>query len=147
MIWRINPKLAYATAAVLLVVAFFPVPGGVAPDWTVTTLDAFHKPLSGITVREVWQQYSLEGISHEEDLLTDSRGRVHFPRRQRWSSVAGRFLGCLRQVLSTGTEASCGAHAHLVAFGNGVDTMDWEDVGQEEGISMPWQSSILVLKH
>jgi hypothetical protein len=73
VIWRINPKLAYATAAVLLVVAFFPVPCGVAPDWTVTTLDASHRPLSGITVREVWQQYSLESISHEEDLLTDSR--------------------------------------------------------------------------
>jgi hypothetical protein len=144
---RIRPKLAYATAAVLLLVAVLPVPGLVAPDWTVTTLDASHRPLSGMTVREVWQQYSLESISHEEDHVTDSKGQVHFPRRQLRSSVAGRFLGCLGQLLSTGAEASCGAHSHLVAFGIGVDTMDWKDAGQENGISMPWQSSTLVLKH
>jgi hypothetical protein len=144
---RISLKLALATVAVLLLAAVLPVPGLVAPDWTVTTLDASRRPLSGIRVREVWQQYSLESISHEEDRVTDSKGQVHFPRRQRRSSVAGRFLGCLEQVLSTGAEASCGAHSHLVAFGNGVDTMDWKDAGQEDGVSMPWQSSTLVLKH
>ena len=144
---RSSPKLAYALAAVLLLVAVIPVPGLVAPDWTVTTLDASHRPISGITVREVWQHYSLERISHEEDHVTDSKGQVHFPRRQRRSSVAGRFLGCLGQVLSTGAEASCGAHFHLVAFGNGIDTMDWQDAGGENGVSVPWQSSTLILKH
>jgi hypothetical protein len=138
--------LAYIAAAILLVVVFIPVPHIVAPDWTITTLDASHKPLTGITVREVWQQYSLEAVSHEEDRLTDSRGQVHFPRRKRWASLAGRFLGCARQVIGTGAEASCGAHSSLVAFGKGVDTMDWEDLGQEDGTSMPWQTSTLVLK-
>ncbi|AFL89225.1 hypothetical protein Terro_2993 [Terriglobus roseus DSM 18391] len=144
---RISPKLAYATAAVLFLIAVIPVPGLVAPDWTVTTLDASHRPISGITVREVWKHYSLESISHEEDHVTNSTGQVHFARRQRRSSVAGRFLGCLGQVLSTGAEASCGPHSYLVAFGKGIDTMDWQDAEQENGTSEPWQSSTLILKH
>jgi hypothetical protein len=54
---------------------------------------------------------------------------------------AGRSLGCARQVIGTGAEASCGAHSSLVAFCKGVDPMDWKDFGQEDGTSMPWQTS------
>jgi hypothetical protein len=39
-----------------------------------------------------------------------------------------------------------GTHAPLVACGKGVDTMDWEDLGQEDGTSMPWHTSTLILK-
>jgi hypothetical protein len=109
-------------------------------------LDAARKPLSGITVREVWQQYSIEDSSHEEDRLTDVKGEVHFPRRTHWTSVAGRVLGCARQIIGAGVHASCGVHAYLVAFGKGADTMDWADLSQEYGTTMPWQRSILVLK-
>ena len=134
-------------AAVLLVGMLIPFPQTVAPDWKVTTQDAAHRPLSGITVREVWQQYSFEDSSHEEDRLTDINGEVHFPRRSRWTSMAGRFWGCSHQIASAGVHASCGPHSYLVAFGKGVDTMDWADMGQEEASTMPWQSSTLVLKH
>lgn len=134
-------------AAVILASAFIPLPRTVAPDWTITTLDAARRPLTGITVREVWQQYSLEDSSHEEDRLTDTKGDVHFPRRTYWTSIAGRFLGCAWQIMSAGVHASCGPRSYLVAFGKGVDTMDWADFGQEEGTTMPWQRSTLVLKH
>ena len=63
-------------AAVILVVGLVPVRQTVAPEWTVTTLDAARRPLTGVTVREVWQQYSLENSSHEEDRLTDNNGKV-----------------------------------------------------------------------
>jgi hypothetical protein len=133
----------------VLVVAgvLFPVREIVAPDWTITTLDAAHRPLTGITVRESWQEYSLEDSSHEEDGLTDIRGEVHFPRRTEWTSIAGRPLGCARQISRTGVHASCGPHSYLVAFGKGVDTMDWADLGQESGAALPWQRTTLVLKH
>ncbi len=75
---------------VLVLLGFVPSSETVAPDWDVTTLDRFHHPLEGVTVREVWQQYSLEQLSHEEDKLTDDAGRVHFPRRAVRTSVASR---------------------------------------------------------
>jgi hypothetical protein len=134
-------------AAVILASPFIPFPQIVAPDWKIKALDAARRPLAGITVREVWQQYSLEDSSHEEDRATDNRGEVHFPRRTHWTNFAGRLLGCARQIASTGINASCGPHSSLVAFGKGVDTMDWTDIGQEEGTTMPWQSSILVSNH
>lgn len=139
-------KVVCITAAVLASV-FIPLPQIVAPDWTITTLDAGRRPLTGITVREVWQQYSLEDSSHEEDRLTDIRGVAHFPRRTEWTSIAGRLFGCAQQISSTGVHASCGPHSYLVAFGKGVDTMDWTDIGQEDGMTVPWQRSTLVLKH
>lgn len=136
-----------AVAAVILVPAFIPLPQTVAPAWTIDTLDAARRPLVGITVREVWQQYSLEDSSHEEDRLTDAHGKVQFPRRTYSASIGSRFLGCVGQVASGGVHGSCGPHSFLVAFGNGIDTMDWADLSQEEGTTAPWQRSTLVLKH
>jgi hypothetical protein len=57
------------------------------------------------------------------------------------------MLGFVVIVMKTGVHASCGANSYLVAFGKGVDTMDWADFSQEQGTTMPWQHSTLVLKH
>ena len=73
-------KFIYIVFAILIAAAFIPYPQIVAPAWTVTTVSASHSPLQGVTVREVWEQYSLEASSHEEDRLTDSEGTVFFPR-------------------------------------------------------------------
>ncbi len=142
-----NSKSVRVIAVSVLVALFIPIPQTIAPDWTVTTLDATHRPLKGITVREVWQQYSLENTSHEEDRLSDDKGEARFPRRQRWTSVGARFFGCAWQILSGGVHGSCGPRSYLVAFGKGVDTMDWEDLGPQNGTTFPWQHSTLVLKH
>ncbi len=139
-------SIIVAVAAVILVAAFIPLPQTVAPAWTITTLDAARRPLTGVTVREVWQQYSLDDSSHEEDRFTDANGKVQFPRRMYWTSFGGRFLGCVRQVGSGGVHASCGPHSYLVAFGHGIDTMDWADLSQEDGTTAPWKRSTLVLK-
>jgi hypothetical protein len=140
-------KIVRVAAAVLLAILLIPVPQTVAPDWTITTLDTAHRPLTGITVREVWQQYSLEDSSHEEDRITDHRGEVHFPRRKQWISIAGRLFGCARRISGDGVHSSCGPHSYLVAFGKGVDTMDWANLEQESATTLPWQRSTLVLKY
>jgi len=134
-------------AAAALVIALIPLPQEVAPDWTVTTLDASRKPITGITVREVWQQYSLEPSSHEEDRLTDSKGEVHFPRRTYSTSIAARFFGCAREIGGLGVHASFGPHSYLVAFGKGVDTMDWANPDQEYATMLLSQHSTLILNH
>jgi hypothetical protein len=140
-------RLALAIIAVVAAILLFPFKQTVAPEWTIHTLDADRHPLANITVWEVWQQYSLENEGHEEDRLTDSSGRVQFQRRNLRSSIGRRLIGCFGQVMKTGVHASCGANSYLVAFGKGVDTIDWTDFGQEQGTTMPWQHSTLVLKH
>lgn len=115
-----------------------------------TRLDDHHigcrsQTVTCVTIREVWQQYSLEDSSHEEDRLTDSNGRGTFPRRSYWTSVGWRILGCLRQIGSGGVHESCGPHSYLVAFGNGIDTIDWADLiyQQLRGDGLPPLKSIL----
>lgn len=130
----------------LLVAAVWPVSQSVAPEWDIYTLDADRKPLSGITVREVWQQYSVEASSHEEDRKSDANGYVHFTGREVRSSILHRALGCLGQVATTGVHASCGSSAYLVAFGNGVDTMDWADPSQLDAGKERHQKSVLVVR-
>jgi len=139
-------RVIILSAAAVLILSLFPFQQTVAPKWEVTTLDANRRPLSGITVREVWQQYSLENLSHEEDRLTDTNGQVNFPRRIYRSNFVTRFFSCVQQVARLGVHASCGPKSYLVAFGKGVDTMDWVDLSQEEGSASNWQRSTLVLK-
>jgi hypothetical protein len=141
-------RLALAIiAAVVAAILLFPFNQIVAPEWTIYTLDADRHPLANITVQEVWQQSSLENEEHVEEHLTDSSGRVQFPRRNLRSGIGQRLIGCFEQVMETGVHASCGANSYLVAFGKGIDTTDWADFSQGQGTTMPWQSSTLVLKH
>jgi hypothetical protein len=141
----VRSKLVYVSA-IILACALVPYRQTIAPEWTVTTLDHTHRPLAGLTVREEWQQYSIEDNSHEEDRFTDDKGGVHFPRRTHLTTVGIRILGCARQVITQGISASCGAHSYLVVFGGGIDTMSWANPEQENGTTMPTQRSTLVLK-
>lgn len=130
------------TAAVLLI----PFEQTIAPEWTVYTRDATGHPVRGVTVREVWQQYSLEGSDHEEDRRTDDAGRVMFPRRVKRSGLAVRFVGCAYQFATMGVHASCGPVSYLVPFGAGTDTMDWAEVGSAFGTTASAQESVLHLR-
>src|SRR5439155_8221502 len=136
-------RLALAIIAVVAAILLFPFKQTIAPEWTIYTLDADRHPLANITVREVWQQYSLENEGHEEDCLTDSSGRVQFPRRNLRSSISQRLIGCFKQVMMTRVHTSCGAKSYLVAFGKGVDTIR-ADFSQEQGTTMPWHSTLVL---
>ena len=143
----VNPTIVRSGATFVLAIAFVPIPQIVALAWTVTTMNKARKPLQNVTVRENWQQYSLETSSNEEDRLTDFKGEVHFPRRMHRSTFMGRFVGCIRQFGQMGVHTNCGADSHLVAFGPGIDTLDWQDSGDEDGTTLPWQHSVLILNH
>jgi hypothetical protein len=135
----------YAAAIVILLLVF-PFRQTIAPQWDIYAVDAHHKPLRNITVTEIWQQYSLQRYSREEDRLTDAEGHVHFPRRTLWSPVSVRFCGCLLQVATSFVHAGCGPRAYLVAFGKGTDTLDWTNLGAQNSNGRSYQSSVLVRK-
>jgi len=124
-----------ATIPLLLVVGY-PVESNVADEWRIRVVDVDGKAVSGVVVRQFWQHYSLEGNSHEEERLTDSSGRVVFPRRTIRASLIWRLMGPAWKVMQLGVHASFGPSSDAIAFTEG-----YEGSGRWEG-----KDSTIVLK-
>jgi hypothetical protein len=92
-----------------------------APQWEVLVVDGNGKSVEGMTVRESWQNYSIETEGYEKDLVTDANGKVSFPAQSIRASILRRTLGTLRSAVTTGVHASFGPHAHVFAFGHGLE--------------------------
>ncbi|MGO9008916.1 MAG: hypothetical protein ACLQPN_02350 [Bryobacteraceae bacterium] len=71
-----------------------------------------------MTVRLVYQNYSVEADGHEEDQTTDRQGDVTFPARRSSASAARLCMFTLRSACA-GPHASFGRHAYVFAFGKG----------------------------
>src|SRR5712692_2488693 len=107
-------KYTFLIAAAALLALAYPREVTVAPDWSVTVVREDGTPLAQLPIREVWEHYSLESESHEQDLATDFYGKVHFPRRTIRASYIYRFFGCAEKFIMTGVHASCGPVAYLI---------------------------------
>jgi hypothetical protein len=139
-------RTTIVTLAAAIVASAFPLPRTVAPDWTITTLDVARRPLTGITVREVWQQYSVEDPGHEEDRLTDIKGEyISLDAFTGQASRADSLVVHGKSPVLEFTRAA--ARIHTWSHSATVLTLDWADLRQEEGTTMRWQHSTLVLKH
>jgi len=88
------------------------------PAWTLTIVQE-NAPAEGVTVRQVWRDYSTLSGAGEQDLLSDRAGRVSFPERTTHASTLHRAAGCMAQVLAAGVHASCGPSASVIAFDGG----------------------------
>ena len=71
-------------------------------------------------MRQVWQDYSVESASHEQDAHTDENGFVSFPERTIRSSWLARTFGVISQTVSLGVHASYGPSAQVLAYGHEV---------------------------
>ena len=78
------------------------------------------KPLSGVTVYETWQNYSVEDESHEAKSLTDDRGFVEFAE-QRASSSTLRRLWFTVKAARAFVHASFGVHVYIFAVSPGLE--------------------------
>lgn len=111
------------TAAVVGAIVFggslIPIPYFACPSWDVSVVDDVGRPVQGETVRLVYQNYSAEAQSHEEDRITDERGHAAFPRRESSASI---FRLCYYTASSAraGVHARFGRHALVFAFGKGL---------------------------
>jgi hypothetical protein len=92
-----------------------PFPQTVAPAWTATIVDESGAPQAGVTVREVWQQYSLEAQSHKQESITDLNGTVSFPRRVLWRPYAANVFGAIRKERKDRKDSTFGPMAYLLA--------------------------------
>lgn len=98
----------------LFLLSLIPTNHTIVKPWVVTVTDEQGKPVAGAKVTEIWQNYSLEWRDHEEELATHVDGNVYFPARTIRSSLAQRFLGCLKQIGFTGVHTSCGDSSQVL---------------------------------
>jgi hypothetical protein len=126
------------TGAALAAVALVPIPYLACPSWRVRVVDGSGTPVEGMTVRLVYQNYSVEADGHEEDQTTDRQGDVTFPARRSSASAARLCMFTLRSACA-GPHASFGRHAYVFAFGKGREgyaasgkrVADWSGVPAE----------------
>ncbi len=106
-------------AALAVGTIFIPLRSLDCPAWDVWVTDQSGQPVSGITVRLTYRNYSAEQESHEIDATTNAHGHVAF-KAQTLSASLGRRVAATLQSAAAGVHASFGAHATVFAFGNGV---------------------------
>ena len=77
MRWRIFAVVI----GVLLIAGLIPMPYMAAPRWDVSVVTEDGKPLSGVDVRLVYENYSAEDEDQEITLTTDENSHVLFPEQ------------------------------------------------------------------
>ena len=96
----------------------------VAPRWDVWVVDESGKPVAGISVTQVREDYACESVDHTETLFTDSHGHVQFHARYlKWNP-----LKCGVFTTAELFKRTHGRHASVIAgdpngilFGKPVD--------------------------
>lgn len=106
-----------AVAAIVLI--FVPIRSLSSPAWEVWVRDQSGHPVSGITVRLTYRNYSAESEAHEADAVSDAVGHVAFSP-QTISASLGRRIVAIMSSARAGVHSSFGPHASVFAFGRGL---------------------------
>ena len=112
-------RLAIALAVAALCVKVVPFPYLLCPDLDAWVFDDNGNALAGMNVWLVYQDYSLESISHEETQTTDWSGHARFGAKKTISTLGAHIAGSVRSFCEAGIHASFGRYAYLVVFGKG----------------------------
>jgi hypothetical protein len=104
------------------------------PAWDVWVTDPSGQPVSGVTVRLTYENYSAERQSHEIDATTDAQGHVLFSAQTLSASLGRRVVGTLFSARA-GTHASFGPHAGVFVFGNGLEG---SDIDKQRDVIVDW---------
>lgn len=113
-------RTIWTIAAIATGVAFIPVKSPGCPAWDVWVTNQSGQPVSGVTVRLTYQNYSAEQESHEIDAITDVHGHAAFSAQTISASLGRRIVATLLSARA-GVHASFGPHASLFVFGNGLE--------------------------
>src|ERR1700730_5254270 len=103
--------VALALAFAVFAYWLFPISSLAAPEWEVTVVDDHGRPVEGMTVRETWQNYSVEATGHEMDRQTDARGLATFPAHKSEYLLLSQVAGTLSAIIHFNVHASYGPHA------------------------------------
>jgi hypothetical protein len=119
---KTSPKRTFLLLfiAIVAVITLYPFETTVVPEWRVRVVEQAGTPLRNVMVKEVWEHYSVESQSHEQDLPTDADGYVTFPKRTIRASLAVRIIG--RSINTLNPHGSSGPGAYLVILARGYDS-------------------------
>lgn len=95
------------------VALLYPFKSTIVPSQNVLVITEDGRPVQNASVRQIWQHYSLESRSHEEDLRTGSNGRVTFPQRTVRASLLRRMVYPIWILLKDGIHASFGVRTDM----------------------------------
>ena len=126
-----NNKLAIAIVVPLIVLAY-PFQSTVVPEQHVLFVTNDMHPIKDALIRQSWQHYSLEREGHEEDLPTDSHGRVTFPKRTIRAPLIQRLLFPLAVIAGQGVHASFGVHTDMFPVPNTGGIVTSTEVAQPQ---------------
>lgn len=134
--WSAKKKIwILATLGSMTLLLLYPFQTTVVPDWKVRIVDEAGNPISSFRVREVWQHYTIESTSHQEDLITDGEGYVTFPKRTVRGSLLVRIGRPMVNVLNV--HASFGPKAY-------VSVLDDQTVPQLFSPGQPLTTQVVV---
>jgi hypothetical protein len=128
------------------VISLIPIQSLEAPLWKVSVVDESNKPVSDITVRESYQNYSAEFEGGERDLIADAQGRVVFPAKQVRVPLLKRALVSISSA-TAGVHASFGPHEHVFAFGNGMEGDSVKNGFVEDWTGAPATNDSVIVVH
>jgi hypothetical protein len=111
-------KRVIAIFVLLAILLLFPFKTTVVPAQHVLVVTKDMHPITNALVRQIWQDYLLEREGHEEDLPTDSHGRITFPTRTIRANLLWRMLGPLASIAGQGVHASFGVHTDMFPLAN-----------------------------
>jgi hypothetical protein len=127
-------KLSLLFAAIVLVLIFIPFRSRNCPDWDVWVSDPSGQPVSGVTVRLSYWNYSAERQSHEIDSVTDTHGHAAFASQTLSASLGRRAFATVLSA-TAGVHTSFGPHAAVFAFANGLQGFD---IDKERNLVVDW---------
>ena len=105
----------FVASVVVVGVTLVPLRSLNSPAWDVWVTDQSGHPVSGITVRLTYQNYSAEDKSHETDATTDPLRHAAFSAQTLSASMARRALMMISSA-TEGVHAGFGPHATVFAF-------------------------------
>ena len=119
----------------LMIVAFFPIPTTVVPQWRLQVVDVNGSACPNMRVTQDWGHYSLytDGNSASEDRLTDANGYVQFPKRTIRASVTRRLIMPVITRIQTIMHGGWGADGAVWA--SGIKDVAW--LSYKEGKPLP----------
>ena len=103
MLRNIKPKKAIIIC--VIIGSLVPFCSQTAPQITIEVRDEQGNPFHKALVHEFLYHPPIDKDSQTLQLCTDSNGRVVLPERIVWSSIAGRFLGSIREFWTAGMGA------------------------------------------
>jgi hypothetical protein len=125
-----SPKKMYALfpllTLTLILALFLPFELTIAPERKFIVVDEDAKPISAASVKQIWDQYSLE-FRKAENININPDGAVLLPKRTvktRWIDLLGGALG---KILEYTINASIGSSDTLIISAFGYEQKNFLD--------------------